>query len=116
MTRRFLFALLLIAFLPSQLLAATLYIAEFSGGLPDGTPVARQPALVEQTVAIGGSATSSSAFSGDTKLIRVHTDAICSIKIGAAPTATATAARMSADSTEYFYVLPGHKISVITNN
>lgn len=114
--RRVVLALLLTACLVSQTLAATLYVAEFSGSAPAGVQVAQQPALVEQTVAIGGSATSSSAFSGDTKIIRVHTDAICSIKIGASPTATATTARMSADSTEYFYVLPGHKISVITNN
>jgi len=114
--RRIALALLFIAFLPAQLLAATLYVSELTGGAPSGLQVASQPALVEQTVAIGGSATQSSAFSGDTKLIRVHTDAICSIKIGANPTATAASARMSADSTEYFYVRPGDKISVITNN
>lgn len=95
---------------------ATLYIAEFLEVLNNGgvVQVARTPVVQEQTVAVGGSSTQSSAFKGC--LIRVHTDVICSISIGSNPTATATTARMAADSTEYFAVKPGDKIAVITNS
>ncbi len=60
--------------------------------------MSRNPSLAEiannaaqQTVAIGVEA-KSSAFNAATNLIRVHTDAICSITIGTSPTAGARAA------------------------
>ena len=79
-----------------------------------GLPAAFTPPIANNNVAIGAGA-SSNAFSANTKLIRVHSDAICSIVIGAAPTATTADARMAANQTEYYQVVPGHKISVITN-
>lgn len=97
---------------------AVVFIAEFpnpsvfQGGL---RPVAFGEPLAEQTVAIGGASVQSSAFNAKTKMIRVHTDAICSIKIGANPTATATTMRMAAGQTEYFEVNPAYKIAIITN-
>jgi hypothetical protein len=98
---------------------ATLYITEFRGGTKDrngfSLPVARLPAVAEQTVAIGGTSAQSSAFNADTELIRVHTDAICSILVGSNPTATATKMRLAAGQTEYFLVVRGSKIAVITN-
>lgn len=98
---------------------ATAYITEFSkvgttSGRIDMT-IALMPPIAEQTVAIGVVA-SSAAFNDATKFIRVHVDAICSIKIGASPqTAAVTTLRMAANQTEYFGVTPGHIISVITN-
>ena len=98
---------------------ATLYIAEYSF-IPrqtgDGVQIAQMPPLAEQTVAIGAGSTSSSAFNANTRYIRVHTDVICSIAFGAAPTATVTNSRLSANSTEYFGVTSGQKIAVITNS
>lgn len=97
---------------------ATLYVAEFGGTNNDhgrGGSAAQSPPITEQTVSIGGASTPSSAFSAGTTLIRVHTDAICSIKIGSNPTASATTARMTAGQTEYYGVRPGDKIAVITN-
>lgn len=99
---------------------ATLYVSEFGAIAPGGSGGPAQvvcgPALASQTVAIGGSSTASaSAFGNGTRLIRVHTDAVCSIAIGTSPTAAATAMRMAADTTEYFGVNPGEKIAVITN-
>lgn len=96
--------------------AATCYVTEFSGGLRGTAQIAVQPPLAEQTVAIGGSAASSSAFSAGTNIIRLHCDAIASFKIGPAPVATTSSARTPADATEYFEVSPGDKLSVITNN
>jgi len=59
--------------------------------------------------------TQSNAFNANTNFIRVHTDAICSIEIGADPTATTDSKRMVAGQTEYFNVYPGHKIAAVTN-
>jgi hypothetical protein len=73
------------------------------------------PPITTQTVAIGGSSTQSAAFNTDARVIAVHTDAICSIEFGTNPTATANSRRMAANTTEYFEVLPGNKVAVITN-
>lgn len=100
---------------------ATVYITEFnaleqlSGQIANYGQVAHQGPIAEQVVAIGGASTQSAAFNAKTKLIRVHTDAICSIKVGTNPTALTTSARMAADQTEYFGVVPGQKIAVIAN-
>lgn len=75
-----------------------------------------EPAEANQTVAIGGTSTQSSAFGADTKLVRVHTDTTCSIAFGASPTATSSTARLAANATEYFRVEPGHKVAVISNS
>jgi hypothetical protein len=87
-------------------------IAQLNG---ESVSIAKEPELVEQQVAIGGASVQSSAFNAKTKFIRVHADAICSIKIGSSPTAVATAKRMAANQTEYFAVDATHKIAVITN-
>lgn len=78
--------------------------------------VGAEPRLANQTVSIGGSTTQSSAFNTNTTMIRVHTDAICSIDIGSNPTATAAKSRLAANQTEYFGVIPGQKLAVITNS
>jgi hypothetical protein len=93
---------------------ATAYITEYGGAGAERTQVASSPAITSQTVAIGSEA-KSAAFNSQTRIIRVHVDAICSILIGLSPTATTASARMSANSTEYFGVNPGDKISVISN-
>ena len=96
---------------------AVCYISEFSAvANVSGCPVAMMPPIAEQTVAIGAEA-DSNAFNAATRYIRVHVDAICSIAIGTAPTASTSTLRMSAESTEYFAVPlnGGYKLSVITN-
>lgn len=98
---------------------ATLYIAEFESITPategGAAQVARATPVAEQTVAIGGASTPSSAFNAATRYVRIHTDVICSIAFAATPTATAAKMRMAADQTEYFGVTPGTKVAVITN-
>jgi hypothetical protein len=97
---------------------ATLYLTEYQGvaQVHGGMAAPQEPALVGQTLAIGGGAVSS-VFQPSTKLIRVHVDAICSIKIG--PNGTTTAAttdqRFASNQTEYKGVLPGQVLSVISN-
>ncbi len=98
---------------------AVLYITEYSIlGVITGksTAIAKAPPVAEQTVAIGGSSVASSAFNAATKFVRLHTDAICSVSFGSAPTATATTMRMAANQTEYFAVSPSAKVAVITNS
>lgn len=100
---------------------ATLYVSEYvNEPVINGRFVnaASEPAIAEQHIAIGGSSAAGSVFNVTTKFIRVHTDAICSIAIGVAPTAVATAKRMAANQTEYFGVPPnqGATIAVISNS
>jgi hypothetical protein len=98
---------------------ATLYITEFGSANLSPTDQANQvkvmPPVAEQTVAIGAGSVASAAFNAATALVRVHTDAICSVVVGAAPVATAAKMRLAANATEYFKVTPGHQIAVITN-
>lgn len=95
---------------------ATLYITEFADvSATQGTTIPKQPPTAEQTVAIGGTTTQSSAFAQNTRYIKLSTDAICSISIGSNPTATATKMRMAAGQTEVFDVPQGGKVAVITN-
>jgi len=104
---------------------ATVYIDEYSG-LGDMNPnnapfrrmngeIAQTPAIANQTVSITAGSVQSNAFNSLTYLVRVHTDSVMSFAFGANPTASATTARMAANQTEYFAVIPGQKIAVITN-
>lgn len=101
---------------------ATLYITEYATALVvfggNLCQVALEPPLAEQTVAIGGSSTSSAAFNANTTLVRLSTDAICSLLFGTAPTALATSGRLPADNIEYHGVPQGksYKVAVITNS
>ena len=98
---------------------ATLYISEYSASSfflsGKELQVVQEPPTAEQTVAIAGASAQSSAFGSATRIIRVHTDAICSVLVGSNPTATTAKKRLPADHTEYFAVQPGDKIAVITN-
>ena len=97
---------------------ALLYISEYQGvaQVHGGLSAPQEPALVDQTpLAIGG-AVQSAAFQSSTKVIRVHCDAICSIVFGPSPqTATTANKRLAANQTEYFGVLPGQVLSVVSN-
>lgn len=100
---------------------AVLYVTEYAelaigpAGRVGQMPM--EPPVAEQTVAIGATTTSSSAFNTKTRFVRLHTDAICSIEFGAAPAATATTQRMAANQTEFKDVsrISGGKVAVITN-
>ncbi len=101
---------------------ATLYVTEYvsQGTDPNGKmqSSAQQPPVQEQTVAIGASSTqTTNAFTANTTLVRLHSDAICSVEFGTNPTASATKARLAANQTEYFTVPQNSnmKVAVITN-
>lgn len=95
---------------------ATLYVAEFERPRNQWVNIGNAPPIAEQTVAItGASVQCTNAFNSKTALIRLKTDAICSIAIGTNPTATTSTMRLSAEDTEYFSVSPNMKIAVISN-
>ena len=102
---------------------AVLYVTEYSKQGFDNffrnvaINAAMEPPVANQVVAIGGGSTQSSAFNANTWIVRIHTDAICSIEFGTNPSATTTTRRMGAGATEYFAVPVGlsYKVAVITN-
>jgi hypothetical protein len=98
---------------------AVVYIQEYAEQARDNNartiPAGQEPPVTSQTVAIGGASVQSSAFNAKTCFVRIHTDAICSVKFGSNPTVTATDARLAANTTEFFGVRPGEKVAVITN-
>lgn len=87
---------------------AVVYISEYSNLAKDlkigKVNAGVEPALATQTVAIGGASVQSAALNAKTRFVRLHTDAICSFKFGVNPTATATDARLAANTTEFFGV------------
>ncbi len=98
---------------------ATLYVAEFSGiNVVDGklVDIVTQPPVAEQTVSYT-TTTQSSAFNAATRVVRIHTDSICSIAFGSNPTATTAKMRMVAGQTEYFGVPTNvsWKVAAVTN-
>ena len=102
---------------------ATLYITEFVKQGRDGAGYINQnatpeePTIAEQTIAIGASSVSSATLNAKTTMVRIHSDAICSIAVNTTPTATATNRRMTAGQTDYIAVPAnsGFKIAVIVN-
>jgi hypothetical protein len=84
---------------------ATLYVTEFSDSefsAKGVIPVVQTPQVAQQTLTISSQSSATTVFNQNTRIIRVHTDAVCFIAISSAPTATSTCMRMAADQTEYF--------------
>jgi hypothetical protein len=103
---------------------STLYITEYVGMAEVGrfAPASgvahfgQEPGTDQAPITIGATHAESAAFGTNTKLIRVHTDVVCSILISAAGTAATTSnKRLAANQTEYFGVSAGQKLSVIAN-
>lgn len=103
---------------------ATLYVTEYAtlGESSKGTPnLPEEPPVAEQTVAIGGGSIQSSQFNAKTRVIRLHTDTVCSILVGTNPVVTTSNQRMAANQTEYKALLlvgnppPQMKVAVIAN-
>lgn len=99
---------------------ATVYISEYANGaLTDGqlSNFVMEPAVAEQTVAITAGSVQSAAFNPTTRFVRLRTDAICSVRFGTNPTATATSSRMPAATETIVGVQQGlsQKVAVITN-
>lgn len=93
---------------------AVLYVSEYTSSAFSGgqlVNIAQEPSAQELTVSIAGSSTASSAFKGQTNIVRLHTDAACCIQFGSAPVATTSMKRLAANQTEYFDVSMIQKVS-----
>ena len=99
-----------------------LYVSEFTNFGRDismrvtkGAPVAQPPIAEQKLVNTGGSVVSA-AFNAKTRIVRMHTDSICSIKIGSGtPVATTNTGRLAAGTTEYFAIdASGHAVSPLS--
>ena len=81
-------------------------------------PAGQEPSTTNQQLAIGGTSTPSLDFGGTTRFVRLHTDAACRVEFaknpGTNPTASAASMRLPAGATEFFGVMPGYRLAVIT--
>ena len=94
---------------------AKLYISEYATLAQNGTAqVVIEPALAVQVKDFGSGVVSSDPFNAQTNIVRLHTDATCSIRFGGGD-ATTSYPRMSAGQTEYFGVQPRSTVSAISN-
>jgi hypothetical protein len=95
------------------------YITEYRKQPLDGVsrllPAGMEPSEAVQKIAIGVGSVQSAAFGVNTTFVAINVDVACSIAFGTNPTATAAGTRIPLDGTQFFGVLPGHKVAVITN-
>ena len=87
-------------------MSTALITEDVAGGY--GAQVMRPAATQAVTFA---ASVASAAFNDATRLIRVIADADVFLAFGAAPTATATAIRLPANTVEYFEVNAGDKVA-----
>lgn len=103
---------------------ASLYVVEYPQiGIQQGagitTGFVNSGPIAQQKIAIGGASTAGVAFNKNTRIVRLHTDAICSFRFGPPATVVVQATvdpRMAANATEYFAVPPdgSQTVAVIT--
>ncbi len=112
--KRVLFACLLWAGSCLGAAASSCNVTEFVLTADAGVQVTRIPPLVDQApITTSGTSAQSSAFGGDTKMVRVWCDTQSAVAWGANPTATTNNMPLSAGVGEYFQVLAGQKAAFI---
>jgi hypothetical protein len=100
-------------------MATKLYLREYARLATqqqgDAVQAAAEPGLVDQVIDFTAGATQSAAFSGQTRYVRMWCDVQCTFLFGANPTAVVgTNVPMAATQVEYFGVVSGNKVSVVT--
>jgi len=101
----------------ANILYVTEYADAYHGGSTDQASFVTEPANADQAIDFTAGATASSAFKNNTRLVRITSNAICSVLFGTNPTATVNNSRMAA-GTERIIGVPmgaGFKVSAITN-
>lgn len=95
---------------------ATLYITEYRGlsnQVNEPAQAVHGAPTAEQAIAIPGT---SAALNANTRIVRLHTDAICSVRMSSSgQVATTASARMIAGQTEYFGATPTDIVTVVAN-
>ena len=112
-------AIALLLALTFSALAEDCYVTEFRdlALVPtDGAQIAVEPRLADQKITLGA-ATASAAFNNNSRIIRVHCTAGCSVNFGTAPVATTSMLRIPSGGVEYFGVpaASSYKLSVVSN-
>ena len=109
------------ASLASQVTTGHLYVTEYGSQFNDttsGTEFARHPPIRSYCVPFAATSVASLPFSPGCVSIRVHSDVVCSLSIGGqAPTATAGltgSMRLAANTSEFYAVVPGDRLAVIS--
>ena len=100
---------------------SVLYVTEYAGvgftqvgGSYAAVPI--EPPLADYPVSFASGVANSPTFQARTILVRLATDAVCSVLFGVAPTATTSNGRLAANQTEYRGVPDaGFQVSVIAN-
>ena len=93
-----------------------LTISEYANAtvLAGGAPIPAEPNLRTLVLEVGSASQASEPFGPAVKFIRVHNaDGAVALKFGPSPVATPADAHMSANSTELFAVLPGHRVAAV---
>lgn len=89
------------------------------GAVPTDIPVGRfdDKTVWQSVITLSTASQASSAFATTTAFIRVYNSGICNFRIGGADTTASVggAGRLPADHTEYFGVVPGDIIAVISD-
>ncbi len=99
---------------------AKIYITEYARQTVDARtnlPTPEEPPVATQVVTYTGTAAASAAFNAETRFISYHSDGICSVAFGTAPTATTDHPRKAA-GVDYFAGIPAgqaYKLSAIVN-
>lgn len=98
-------------------MASLLRIAEYQAGNLAGIQAPVTPAIVVQAALdFTAGIQTSAAFSGDTHLIEISTNASCAVKVGGkTPVATTSDQFMPAGGLRVYIVAPGDKLSVIAD-
>lgn len=95
---------------------ATLYITQFSQQGADTSahtiPAALVPEVAVQALTISGTSAASSAFAGNTTIVRLQSDTACWITFATSPTATTSKTPLAANTAEYFCVIAGGALKV----
>lgn len=97
-----------------------LYITEYANApqaqLGQVLACGAEPGVAVQVIDFSAGAAASAAFNAKTTFVRIHTNAICSLRFSTAGTAATTSyPRMAANATEFYGVQPADKVSVIIN-
>lgn len=93
-----------------------LFLTEYASLASDigssGIAAPLEPAIVDQSVAVSGSSTQSSAFNARTSFVMVHAQEACCVQWGTNPTAVTTKQRMAAGETRFVGIPAGKSFKV----
>ena len=104
---------------------SSLYITEYAQISPQGAArgsaqAGQEVPLAEQKLTVSGASTASAAFNANTRLVRLHSDVICSVLFGGSSVSVgATSQRLAANVTEFHGIPAGQvvtKVAAISNS